>query len=566
MRGCFVTGTDTGVGKTVLAAAIAAALRARGVRVAAFKPVVTGLDEPEPGRPADHELLGAVDGARAVGGHAAALRARGLAAPGRGARRHGDRAGRAARRGGPRGRRGRGARRRGRRRAARPDLRRTTASATSRSTLGLPVVVAARPGLGTINHTLLTVEAARAAGLDVRAVVLTPWPERAVGHGALEPRDDRAARRASRSRRCRPSGSRPPTSPRPERRCRWTRGSARRAMSRAATATGSRDRPRRRSVDGAAARAAGRAADAGTAGAPSPDAAPRSSARTCAASASCSAPRSRPTSRGSPRSWPRPEVGRWWMGETEALTRTRVLEGEEDTTIWVVLADGEIIGMVQAWEETEPEYRHGGIDIALHPDWHGRGLGADTVAHGRPPPHRRPRPPPHHDRPGRGEHGRDPQLRADRLPARRDHARVRARQRRDMARRTPHGPARRRAALIGGARTTRSQRDGCHGARWDVSPMNRDRLRGPMDRDESEAHRVQLNRHHHLDHQPPAEAPGVRDAGRPPGPAAPRGRRHGRHVVSAGRAAADRAQRSPRAATCTIDVSISHSTGATSSV
>jgi dethiobiotin synthetase len=42
--------------------------------------------------------------------------------------------------------------------------------------LGLPLVVAARPGLGTINHSLLTIEAARAAGLDVRAVVLTPWP------------------------------------------------------------------------------------------------------------------------------------------------------------------------------------------------------------------------------------------------------------------------------------------------------------------------------------------------------------------------------------------------------
>jgi dethiobiotin synthetase len=42
--------------------------------------------------------------------------------------------------------------------------------------LGWPVIVAARPGLGTINHSLLTVEAARAGGLDVRAVVLTPWP------------------------------------------------------------------------------------------------------------------------------------------------------------------------------------------------------------------------------------------------------------------------------------------------------------------------------------------------------------------------------------------------------
>ena len=43
--------------------------------------------------------------------------------------------------------------------------------------LGLPVVVAARPGLGTINHSLLTVEAARAGGLGVAAVVMTPWPE-----------------------------------------------------------------------------------------------------------------------------------------------------------------------------------------------------------------------------------------------------------------------------------------------------------------------------------------------------------------------------------------------------
>jgi dethiobiotin synthetase len=43
--------------------------------------------------------------------------------------------------------------------------------------LGLPVVVVARPGLGTINHTLLTLEAARGAGLAVTAVVLNPWPE-----------------------------------------------------------------------------------------------------------------------------------------------------------------------------------------------------------------------------------------------------------------------------------------------------------------------------------------------------------------------------------------------------
>jgi dethiobiotin synthetase len=44
-------------------------------------------------------------------------------------------------------------------------------------------VVAASTALGTINHTLLTVESARAAGLEVAAVVLTPWPGEP---GALE--------------------------------------------------------------------------------------------------------------------------------------------------------------------------------------------------------------------------------------------------------------------------------------------------------------------------------------------------------------------------------------------
>ncbi len=42
--------------------------------------------------------------------------------------------------------------------------------------LGLPVVVAARSGLGTINHTLLTLQALRARGLTVAGVVLLGPP------------------------------------------------------------------------------------------------------------------------------------------------------------------------------------------------------------------------------------------------------------------------------------------------------------------------------------------------------------------------------------------------------
>ena len=177
MRGLFVTGTDTGAGKTVVAAAIAAALHARGERVAVWKPVVTGVDEAADGAgwPADHELLArAVAGdpqdvttatfgpavsphlaaelaermlsldvlvraARATAAHADVLIAEGvggLLVP------FGD-----------------------------FDVRDLAVA------LGLPLVIAARPGLGTINHALLTIEAARAADLRVRAVVLTPWPD-----------------------------------------------------------------------------------------------------------------------------------------------------------------------------------------------------------------------------------------------------------------------------------------------------------------------------------------------------------------------------------------------------
>ncbi len=173
MRGVFVTGTDTGAGKTVVAAAICAALAERGEKVAAFKPVVTGLDE-EPGDwPPDHELLGAATGQApadvapytfgpAVSPHWAA-----------------DLAGR----------------------PIEPERLLAVARAaqgfvvcegvggllvpltTGYSVrdlavdLGLPVVVTARTGLGTINHTLLTVEAARAVGLQVTGIVMTPWPE-----------------------------------------------------------------------------------------------------------------------------------------------------------------------------------------------------------------------------------------------------------------------------------------------------------------------------------------------------------------------------------------------------
>jgi dethiobiotin synthetase len=55
--------------------------------------------------------------------------------------------------------------------------------------LGLPVVIVARAGLGTLNHTLLTVESIRAAGVTCAGIVLNP--------GALPEGDSTLARRTN---------------------------------------------------------------------------------------------------------------------------------------------------------------------------------------------------------------------------------------------------------------------------------------------------------------------------------------------------------------------------------
>ena len=56
-RGYFVTATDTAVGKTVVTAGLATALRARGRDVAVFKPVQSGAAADDPS--GDAALLGA---------------------------------------------------------------------------------------------------------------------------------------------------------------------------------------------------------------------------------------------------------------------------------------------------------------------------------------------------------------------------------------------------------------------------------------------------------------------------------------------------------------------------
>ena len=176
MRGVFVTGTDTEVGKTVLAAAITAAAVARGMQVAAFKPVVTGLDEPVADWPRDHELLASVANAGQSPDDVAPHRFGPAVSPHLAdADREIDADALVAK--------------------ARAQAERAEALVVEgvggllvpltndylvrdfAGELSLPVVIAARPGLGTISHSLLTIEAARAVALRIQAVVLTPWPD-----------------------------------------------------------------------------------------------------------------------------------------------------------------------------------------------------------------------------------------------------------------------------------------------------------------------------------------------------------------------------------------------------
>jgi dethiobiotin synthetase len=176
MRGLFVTGTDTGVGKTVLSAALLAAMTAAGERVCAHKPVVSGLDEPPGSWPPDHELLASAAGMTPedvaplrYGPAVSPLLAAQLAGE------HIDPADLVTR-----------ARKAGDEETSLivegiggllAPLAEDYTVRDLAAALGLPLLIVARPGLGTINHTLLTLQAARTAGLDVRAVVLTPWPE-----------------------------------------------------------------------------------------------------------------------------------------------------------------------------------------------------------------------------------------------------------------------------------------------------------------------------------------------------------------------------------------------------
>lgn len=170
----FITGTDTAVGKTHVTCLIARQLIARQLRVAAYKPVCSGAIEPVDDNPRwdDIERLKAATGHVWTTDQICAQRFVAPLAPPIAARLEGksiDFAGLIE----------------GARKFDSVDLlliegaggwlspvTEIKTNADLAQALEAPILVVARTGLGTINHTLLTIESIRRRGLKIAGVVL----------------------------------------------------------------------------------------------------------------------------------------------------------------------------------------------------------------------------------------------------------------------------------------------------------------------------------------------------------------------------------------------------------
>ncbi|HEY4743460.1 MAG TPA: dethiobiotin synthase [Desulfuromonadaceae bacterium] len=177
-KGIFITGTDTGVGKTIVAATLAYLLRMKGVRVGVMKPATSGCREENGRLVSDDALLLCRSAGVACDGDTAPYLLREPLAPAEAARIDGVTIDFAA---------------------IRAAYQRLSAAhdfvivegagglmvplvggllvADLARDLDLALLVVARPDLGTINHTVLTCFSAQQMGLSVAGVIVNNYPD-----------------------------------------------------------------------------------------------------------------------------------------------------------------------------------------------------------------------------------------------------------------------------------------------------------------------------------------------------------------------------------------------------
>jgi dethiobiotin synthetase len=173
----FVTGTDTGVGKTLVSCALLAAARRRGLSCAVLKPAETGCSRSLDGQllAEDAAKLAEAAGLESTGKESCVYRFETPAAPAVAARLENQQISLAAIEDNVESLK-----------ANDPDLLLVEgaggllvpftdehAAADVARALDLPLLIVARPGLGTINHCALTVECARRRGLSIRGIILS---------------------------------------------------------------------------------------------------------------------------------------------------------------------------------------------------------------------------------------------------------------------------------------------------------------------------------------------------------------------------------------------------------
>jgi aminoglycoside 6'-N-acetyltransferase len=71
-------------------------------------------------------------------------------------------------------------------------------------------------------------------------------------------------------------------------------------------------------------------------------------------------------------------VARWWGPPDETELRAKA-EGRDPVVAFAIEVDGEVAGLIQYYEESEPDFRSANLDIFLADRYRGRGLGPDAL-------------------------------------------------------------------------------------------------------------------------------------------------------------------------------------------